>query len=358
MMNKKEKIIHALSWLAYGLILFYSEQNRFPMDTALIQTGKILGISLVAFYMHLLILLPRFLAKRKFIHYGLSMAVLISLIVIFMELGRPYGFRPKMNNNNNPPKEMKDDPNRTDKPDMPRFREPDMFSKIIFLTTGSLPIILFSTILWLSEENRKRRLRERDLLNENLKSEMRFLKSQINPHFLFNALNNIYSLSVTNAENAPTMILKLSEMLRHVVYQGTNKVNLGKEIAYINNFIDFQRLKIGEEVDIRFNYDNASEDLQVEPMMLIPFVENSFKHSDIENNEHAFISIHLETKDYTLYFTVKNTINTSGNTLDKTGGVGIENVVKRLELTYPGKSTFSQSSEQNIFTINLTIQTQ
>lgn len=195
-------------------------------------------------------------------------------------------------------------------------------------------------------------------MNENLQTEMKFLKSQINPHFLFNALNNIYSLSVTRSEQAPNMILKLSGMLRYVLYESNGKkVPLGKEITYIENFIDFQLLKIEGEPQVRIDFERVDQNLQVEPMLFIPFIENSFKHSNIEDLENGWMNITLETIDSRILFKIKNSIPQKAYSKDRSGGIGLQNIRKRLELLYAGKHELIIHENENAFTVHLTIDT-
>ena len=225
-------------------------------------------------------------------------------------------------------------------------------ASVIFTAMNTIPSLFISTIIWFSELARRRRQQESDLKSESLQSEMKFLKSQINPHFLFNALNNIYSLSITKSQKAPEMIMKLSEMLRHVVYDSSNKTTLEKEIQYINNFIEFQNLKIGTKVDVKFECDANGSEI-IEPMVLIPFVENAFKHGDIENNPNGFVHIQLLTKRKYLHYSVINTYPKTKESKDKYGGVGIQNVKKRLEVAYPGKANLHSEAKEGIFSVEL-----
>jgi len=325
----------------------------FSNSDSLLQTGRLLVISVIVFYLNYLFLLPKYFAKGKYVHYTLIALVVLSINYVYSDLTD--FLRPE------PPNKRFDDGEMTFKEgDRPEFDKPPdkkFDGRILFVVMQSIPMFFFSTIIWFSEDTRKRKQRESSLMNENLMSEMRFLKSQINPHFLFNALNNIYSLSLTHSETAPKMILKLSEMLRHVVYSSNNPVKLEKEINYILNFMDFQRIKVGEEINISFDYSEANPMLELEPMLLIPFVENAFKHSDVENNEDGYIQIILKSESSKIILEVNNTFSQKDEVKDGTGGIGIENVKKRLELSYQNKSQFFASSNENVFSIKLEIDT-
>lgn len=145
------------------------------------------------------------------------------------------------------------------------------------------------------------------LKSEKLETEMKFLKSQINPHFLFNSLNNIYSLSFLKPEKTPENLLKLSDMLRYMLYEcNEDKVLLSKEIDYLENFIHLKLLKDSRGMKVTANFDKSAGHLNVAPMLFIPFVENAFKHSNIEDLEKGWITIDLTHNTGKLVFTVKN----------------------------------------------------
>ncbi len=173
---------------------------------------------------------------------------------------------------------------------------------------------------------------------EKLEAELRFLRSQVNPHFLFNALNNIYSLTITQATQAPQSVMQLSEVLRYMVYYANeDKVPLKSEINYIENYIHLMLLKDSKGMDVEVDLDRSAPDLQIAPLLFIPFVENAFKHSKIETSETSFIKITLKVNKDIIVFKVVNNIPRNGFTKDKEGGIGLENVKKRLALLYPGK---------------------
>lgn len=185
---------------------------------------------------------------------------------------------------------------------------------------------------------------------EKLASELKFLKSQVNPHFLFNALNNIYSLSVMQAPQTSESVMQLSEILRYMVYDSNEeKVLLKNEINYIKNFIDLYLLKDSRGMNVKLELDKPAADLMVSPLLFIPFVENAFKHSKIENLKGGFICIRLKVNDRTIVFQVVNSIPENNFIKDEVGGIGLENVKKRLRLLYPNKQhelTIRQTDNQ------------
>ena len=187
--------------------------------------------------------------------------------------------------------------------------------------------------------------------------ELRFLKAQINPHFLFNALNNIYSLVYTNDENAAESILKLSEMLRYVTDEcQADKISISKEIKYIDNFIDFQLLRMEKHPDIIFNKNITNTDFKIPPMIFQPLVENAFKHSRLENNNSGYVKIELLQNDKQLIFTTENSQQACVfNNQKERSGIGVGNVQKRLELAYGKDFTFNIDNTSQQYKVEIVI---
>lgn len=201
------------------------------------------------------------------------------------------------------------------------------------------PLVIAFLGSTLVEITRFANIKEKEAIHsekEKLGTELKFLKSQVNPHFLFNALNNIYSLAVVQAPQTPESVMQLSEILRYMVYDSNEeKVPLKNEINYIENFVDLKLLKDSRGMDVELDLDKTSSNLTIAPLLLIPFVENAFKHSKIENLKNGYIRIKLKVEDREIEFQVINSIPENVFTKDEVGGVGLENTQKRLELLYP-----------------------
>lgn len=197
-----------------------------------------------------------------------------------------------------------------------------------------------------------------DYKSEKLEAEIKFLKSQINPHFLFNALNNIYTLTLLKAEEAPEQLLKLAEMLRYMLYDcKADRVPLYKEIAYLRNFIDLQLLKDSRGMNVKVHLDESRPGLSIAPLLLIPFVENAFKHSKVEDLNFGWIDIDLTTNEQQIALIVQNSVPLN-NSKDKSGGIGLNNVRRQLELLYPGNYELSIQEKEDAFSIHLHLQLQ
>lgn len=192
---------------------------------------------------------------------------------------------------------------------------------------------------------------------EKVQAELDLLKSQINPHFLFNTLNNIYGLVHMNDKRAPEMISKLSSILRYLLYDcGESRVNLRKEKGLIEDYLQLQALKSNSIADrIDFYVDGILDQHVIMPMLLINFVENSFKHSDIDVNEKGWVSISLEVTDNQLHFKTKNTIKKELS--NKTGfGIGLTNTKKMLEADYKDKHSLETSTDEDNFEVDLKVE--
>jgi len=229
---------------------------------------------------------------------------------------------------------------------------PFIVRTLIYLCVASISAI---TYLQRSEQETIRQTNE--LKIENLDMELRYLKSQINPHFLFNALNNIYSLVYTKDESAPESVLKLSEMLRYVMVDcQADTISLEKELKFIDNYVDFQMLKLEDKRNITFEKDVKNYGYMLPPMIFQPIVENSFKYSRIENDPDGFVSFLVRQDDDGLEFVAENTIKTSTNMLVPTSqkegsGIGLKNVKKRLSLHYKDKFSFETTQNENRFKV-------
>ncbi len=192
------------------------------------------------------------------------------------------------------------------------------------------------------------------LQKEKLETEVKFLKSQINPHFLFNALNNIYTLSVIKSDAAPDNLLRLSDMLRYVLYDcKAEKVPLQREIDYIRNFINLKLLKDSQGMNVTADLDESRPHLMVAPMLFIPFIENAFKHSKVEDLKKGWIKMELKTRPNEIHLLVQNSIPANVFTKDQEGGIGLENVKRQLQLLYPNQHELTIRATDEKYEVSL-----
>lgn len=217
--------------------------------------------------------------------------------------------------------------------------------------------LIGSTLFEIAGYANKKEKEASDYRSGKLEAELKFLKSQINPHFLFNALNNIYALTVIKSERAPENLLKLSGMLRYMLYEcKADRVSLQKEIEYLRHYIDLNLLKDSRGLNVEVELDESRPNLAIAPMLLIPFVENAFKHSKVEDLTQGWIRIRLDTTDTQVVFQVQNSVPGQLYTKDQEGGIGLANVRRQLELLYPGRHELAIAPGEGIFAVTLTVQ--
>lgn len=214
-----------------------------------------------------------------------------------------------------------------------------------------------STLLHLSkswfELNEKKKAINR-LEREKLDAELLSLKSQINPHFLFNSLNNLYSLSLDQDKRLPDLLLRLSDNLRYMLYESGDKfVPLQKEIQFLENYIDLQRIRAPKRVDIQFAVEGKIKDKAIAPLLLIHFVENAFKFGAKGSNTEAFVHIWCTVKENELVFTIHNNKGKLALPPKQGGGIGLSNTRKRLELLYPRQHQLRIEDNEDDFQIFL-----
>lgn len=197
-------------------------------------------------------------------------------------------------------------------------------------------------------------LEDAQITASNSQTELKLLQSQISPHFLFNTLNNLYGISLTRHEKIPPLLLKLSELLRYSVYDAKELfVPLKDELVYINNYVDFEKIRIGERLVIHTDISREIEGLEIAPMILIIFVENAFKHSKNSTDQKIYIEIELKTWANSLLFSIKNSYQDQEKGIDKYSGFGLDNVRKRLNLLYPGKYDLKIVVKEGFYTVML-----
>ncbi|MEI6946879.1 histidine kinase [Paraflavisolibacter sp. H34] len=191
------------------------------------------------------------------------------------------------------------------------------------------------------------------LENAHLHAEINLLRSQIHPHFLFNTLNSIYAQAVSRPEQAQQSILKLSEILRYMLYEtSSEKISLEKDVQYLSSYIDLQRMRLSQKITIHYTVRGGLKGLTIAPLLLITFVENAFKHG-ISYSPPSTISIHLEVVDNALTLLVRNPV--VGGHISEPGGMGLQNARRRLELLYPRQYWLEIEENKNQFVVNLKI---
>ena len=223
-------------------------------------------------------------------------------------------------------------------------------------TFDTLLFVLFPVFIRLALEWSRTEKLKAELLAQTKSSEIALLRSQINPHFLFNTLNNIYSLVYQKSDKAPSAVMKLSEIMRYMLYEtNAEKVALNKELNYILSFIELQELRINNSDYVKYELKGNSDNRRISPMILIPFIENAFKHGS-KKAASPGITININLESDVFIFDISNYIKKNDETMDKDGGIGLHNLQRRLELIYPGKHKLEIKNDGEIYSVHLEIE--
>ncbi|PZF74572.1 sensor histidine kinase [Taibaiella soli] len=226
-----------------------------------------------------------------------------------------------------------------------------------FMMITSLLIMGISTSIVAYERWQQVTALREELEKEKISAELAFLKAQINPHFFFNTLNNIYSLSYIDVNASRDALQKLSRMMRYVLYEAQHDTTLlSKEISFIDDYIELMRLRLSENTQVHYVKPQHFKDEAIAPMLLMPFIENAFKHG-VSNIDKGTIDIILEENDDVFSMTVSNPlIAANPNKIEEDGGIGLQNTVRRLELTYPGRYTLeTKRQDEQKYIVHLSI---
>jgi LytS/YehU family sensor histidine kinase len=221
-----------------------------------------------------------------------------------------------------------------------------------FLVTG------FAVGLRSVEQSMRKEREIKELEKEKLNSELALLKNQVSPHFFFNTLNNIYSLIEINKNDAQAAVLSLSKMMRYMLYeseQGNTK--LSRELEFMKVYIDLMKLRINDKVKLTVEFPEEYDDIDIPPLLFIPFIENAFKHG-VSYQKDSFIRISLSREGDIIHFTTANSVSAGNNGAPQAdSGIGLENVQKRLALLYPGRHELKITDDGSVYSVELDINT-
>jgi len=267
-------------------------------------------------YINILFLIPHYLLQRKYAQYIFFLLCSLVVMVPVHSAVEYYNFY-----------------------NVEELKGQVRLERLAFFSLINISLVLaLTTGLKLGMEWFKQQQRNQELERERLQAELKFLKSQINPHFLFNTLNNLYALSLQKSDKAPEMILKLSEMMRYLLYESNAKmVSLANEIRCMENYIELERIRQDGRTKINLEINCAENGKMIAPLLFIPFLKNSFKHGVNSAIEAGWIHIKLDEKEGALFFEVENSKPIKPIKKGNENGIGLQNVKRRLELIYPYK---------------------
>ena len=326
----KPWIGHSLLWLLYiALMLIINSDWRywqFTLANILIHALFLAGLV----YLNLWYLLPRFFRQGHFISYALYMSFAVSVILPLEVWCLFYNMRAY------PLAQLE------------LLNNQWVHFAFLWLATFS------TTILTVVRDWFRQQRIQLDLERRNLQSELSFLRSQINPHFLFNTLNSLYALSLQKSDLAPEMILRLSDIMRYMLYECNEKlVSLQREIDYIHNYLELERMRFGRKARLDFEWEADREDYFLAPLLFVPFLENSVKHGlSHQLDDEGFIEVELFIEQGELEFIVRNSKPSRKPQPQGPGGIGLKNIKRRLELLYPGQYSLEFSEHPELYIVH------
>lgn len=319
----------AVFWLFIFFFVFDYHFIDNNWGEAILNTLTELLTYAVVIYINLLLLIPLFLKKNYLVLYLLSIAGVIAGYVFLM---RFTGWEQYL-------------------------YEMEGWRNVFSMVLNTSLFMLISSLYWYSKQWQIEREQHLMAQNEKLQAELSFLRSQISPHFIFNTLNNIYTLALQKHDNTAPMVAKLATLLRYLLYEGSQgRILLQKEVTTLKQYIELQLLRKPRSQNVDFYVDGNMNGWHIAPMLLINFVENAFKFSHIDTDEHAWIKMNLQISETGgLIFEIENSIG-SKEIKSQQGGIGLQNVRRQLELNYPENHLLTFEEDHAVFQVNLSIQ--
>jgi two-component system LytT family sensor kinase len=376
--NFKSISIHLVTWLVILLVNFSFLKN-YVINFDLTFHVLIWIVYIALFYINYSFLIPVFLLRKQILSYIAGSLILLSgaylinqsiarnqFITVFKQNGGTQGMNgPGPGEFRRMPPDFKGTPPEFDRellkrPDLEmRLRQNKPmehgrdFGKMLFPLSGLLLLYFASISIKVLIKFRADEKKKDDLMKERITTELLYLKHQINPHFLFNTLNNLYSLSIKNPELTTEAILKVSSILRYTLYKPDNSMALLSEaVDIINAYIDIQKMRSKNNLPIHYNLTGEVNSYKIEPFILLPIIENAFKYGMADINE-SFINIDITIISDKLKFTVENTKSFISEPDPQHSGIGLKNIKRRLDLVYPDCHQFRIENNEKTFTVFL-----
>ncbi|SDG91603.1 sensor histidine kinase [Chitinophaga filiformis] len=340
-------LTHILFWISYLLVYtsVHADGEGSLFNYFLIELQRLPAAMLVP-YINIYVLFPRLFKQKRYIAYATSA---IALLFVASLLDRIL---------------------------VERFIEPTFFPDTTYYEAIFVwylifkvmlwflaPVLLFTLLVKMLEHWFDQERIHQDTLHEKLEAELNYLKAQVHPHFLFNTLNNLYALTLQSSTDAPKVVLKLSGLMSYMLYDSQSEdISLDKEIAHISNYIELEKLRYGNRLDVSLNVSGEIEGKKIAPLLLIPFVENAFKHGVSHETDNVWVTIDLKVKDEWLSVKVENshtgTDSSQADNVTHGGGIGLLNVKRRLDLLYPETHKLILQKEPEHYTVDLKIKLQ
>src|SRR5512133_1357347 len=302
------------------------------------------AIVIGCFYINYLWLIPRYLSKRRFATYFLFIFLMLAFNYSANEIYIRQVHHREDSGRSTEDRRENEEPRRK----KPRFRG---YNAALFC----FAVLALGTSVRVTESWYENEKQKKEMENQKLGAELSLLKSQMNPHFFFNTLNSIYSLAIVKSNRTPEAVLKLSEIMRYIIYDTERTVvPLSKEVEYIANYIELQRLRLTKQVHVDFTTKIGSEDSVIEPLLLLPFIENAFKHG-IDNETGGVITVSIVQEGNMLRLHVENPLLETGMRKIGPSGLGMSNTLKRLKLLYHDNYKLSAGPVAKSYVIDLVL---
>lgn len=330
---QRRAVRHSLLWIAVFAFLLLNDPMELGLAFSISKALTTLFFYMLIVYFNLYYLIPNYLSQKTFLIYGILLFVVVSVISVLRTLSLYLLYLGS-----------------------PLYQENVIFNFLGILLADFL-VAGTSTIVKVLSDWMRHQRDKKELETQTVQSEIRFLKSQINPHFLFNTLNSLYALTLKKSDKAPEIVIKLSEMMRYMLYEcNERRVPLSKEVNYLQNYIDLERLRQGQHVDIQFNVIGEVAEQKIAPLLFIPFLENSFKHGLNAQLNEGYVHIDLKIEKESIEMHLRN--NKPGTKRHvipgpRSGGIGLVNVRRRLDLMYPKQYTLKIDDAPNEYRVNL-----
>ncbi|QEM11532.1 sensor histidine kinase [Mucilaginibacter rubeus] len=342
-------LIHILIWVVFGLLLFFYQPLTWNVEFPYqfwVKQAITFFLLVAAYYFNNRILVPRFLLHDRTAMYLITVVV---VVIAFLLLNQWADKALHMHEH------MEAIFHKDHRPPKPKGRGGgwDIFGTVIIALVLGISTSITAIQKWQSDIRLRAALEQ-----EKISSELSFLKAQINPHFFFNTLNNIYALTHVNAETSRKALHQLSRMMRYVLYDTQHGTALlSQEIAFIKDYISLMELRLTEKVTVTFTPPEQANDVTIAPMLFLPFVENAFKHG-ISATEPSTILIDVNQHDDVLELKVENGIYKDHSpNIGENKGIGLTNTIRRLDLLYAGKYQLdiNENAAANTYTVHLTL---
>ena len=330
--------LHLSFWCVYVSFFIYQVTSfrggELPLDRVVTIASTQIVFAAICAYLNYFVFLPRFL-KRKNVWLYLLEFIIPFLIIMFIRIYLE--------------RYLADGLART-----AEYVYSTRFA--VQVITTNFFIVIFVAMLRFAVEWLEFEAKRNEVENEKLTAELNFLKAQINPHFLFNTLNNLYYLAYSKSENTTEVIAKLSQMMRYMIYDTNQpKVLLNKEIEYMRNYISLERLRLNDQIPIKFDVTGDTENIWISPLIFITFLENAFKHGVSNSNPKAWVNIAIRLQGRECIYIVENSRTTDLKDGNEKSGIGLQNVKRRLELSYPGKYKLLTEDTMEKYVVKLNI---